>query len=163
MNITKEDQFIEKFGTFFEKSGRIPRIAGKIFAYLLICPTEEQTAQQIIKRLKIAKSSFSSMIKILIDKQVVEEITMPEKRSRYYRIKQGGWEKLFLAGLSRIASIRGLLQEGKYLINGERKGVINRIEELDKLYNFFEDEIPELIKKWKKYNKKNKKEVRYGD
>ena len=50
MDLQKENQFIEKFGLFFEKSGRIPRIGGKMFAYLLICIPEEQTAGQIIKR-----------------------------------------------------------------------------------------------------------------
>ena len=155
MNIEKENQFLEKFGLFLEKSRRIPRIGGKIYAYLLICKPEEQNATQIIKRLKIAKSSFSSMIKIFVEKQVVEEITFPEKRSRYYKIRQGGWENLFLESLQRITSIRGLFQEGRSLLKGEKKEVTNRIDELDKLYNFFEDEIPEIIDKWKKYNKRS--------
>ena len=153
MELEKENKFIEKFGLFFEKSGRIPRIGGKIFAYLLICKPKEQTSGQIVKRLNIAKSSFSSMINILIEKQVVEEITFPGKRSRHYKIKQGGWENLFLTGLSRVTSIRALFQEGKGLLKGENKETMKRIDELDRLYKFFEDEIPEMINRWKKYNR----------
>jgi len=154
----QEIQFIEKFGLFFEKSSSFPRIAGKIFGYLLICNPPEQTQQQIAESLSIAKGSASTIIKLLVQTQILEEFTKPNFRPKYYRIIDGGWEKLFLKKLQHLSIVRKLLGEGKTLLNDKPKELTKRINDLDNLYSFFEKELPILISKWNKL-KNNKKEA----
>lgn len=154
----QEIEFIEKFGLFFEKSSSFPRIAGKIFGYLLICNPPEQTQRQISESLKIAKGSVSTMIKLLTQTQILEEFTKPNFRPKYYRLREGGWEKLFLTKLQHLSVVRNLLGEGKTLLNNRPKELVKRIDDLDNLYDFFEKELPNLISKWKKL-KNNQKEV----
>ncbi|WP_424358580.1 GbsR/MarR family transcriptional regulator [Methanocella sp. MCL-LM] len=144
-----EDEFIEKMGLFFEKSSRFPRIAGKIFAFLLISDPPEQTAGQICERLLIAKSSVSTMMSLLVRGHVVEELTRPGERPVYYRLKKGGWEEMFLLKLQSMTAIRSLLKEGKVVLDGKDPELAARIEDLDGLYAFLEAEIPVLIEKWK--------------
>lgn len=148
---TKQEKFIEKIGLFFEKSGRMPRIAGKIFAYLLICDPSKQTAKQIYDSLNITKSSFSSNISLLIQKSAIIESTRLGERSKYYELKIDGWEELFLKGLKRITTVRHIFSEGKAIVKNKNPQIKKRLNEIDKLYHFFEIEIPNLIKKWKKY------------
>ena len=148
----KQDELIEKFGFFIEQNGGFPRIAGKIFGYLLICDPPEQTAKQIITKLNIAKSSFSSMINLLLKTQLIEETIKSGERSRYYRIQDGAWENMLLKQLECLTDIRILFNEGKELLKDKDDSVKKRINEIDKLYEFLEQEMPTLITKWK--NKK---------
>ena len=152
MNMRKQEiEFIEKFGLFFEKGSSFPRIAGKIFAYLLICNPAEQTQEQIANSLNIAKGSVSTMIRMLIQTEILEEFTKHGVRSKFYRIRNGGWENLFLTKLQKMGTVRNLLGEGKLLLNGEPEELTKRIDDMDNLYAFFEREIPLLITKWEKY------------
>lgn len=144
----QEIEFIEKFGFFIEKSGSFPRIAGKIFAYLLICDPPEQTQQEIAETLNIAKGSASTMIKLLTKSEIVDEFTKSNFRSKFYRIREGGWERLFLTRLQRVAVVRNLLKEGKGLLNRKPQNLSKRINDLDKLYLFFEKELPNIISKY---------------
>ena len=154
----QEIQFIEKYGLFFEKNSSFLRIAGKIFGYLLICNPPEQTQQQIAESLNIAKGSASTIIKLLVQTQILEEFTKPNIRPKYYRIRQGGWEKLFLTKLQHLSVVRTLLGEGRNLLSKKPKELVKRIDDLDNLYDFFEKELQILISKWNKLNN-NKKEV----
>lgn len=152
MTIKRESEFIEKFGLFFEKRSRFSRIAGKIFAYLLICNPPEQTQQQITKSLKIALGSASTMIRMLAQAKIIEEFTKPNIRPKFYRVKSGGWEKHFLTTLQNLSTVRNLLGEGRSLLKNKSSRLTKRIDELDNLYAFFERELPIIISKWKKFS-----------
>lgn len=145
-----EDEFIEKFGLFLENNSIFPRIAGRIYGYLLICGPPHQSAKELVERLHITKSSVSSMMRLLLQSKLVEEINITGERSRYYRIKKRGWENIFLENLQALSSVRKLLGEGLSLLENRDAKLLNRLEELDELYAFFEKEMPSLIERWKK-------------
>ena len=148
----KEDQLIEKFGGFIEKNGGLPRIAGRIFGYLLICDPPEQTAGQVIERLSIAKSSFSTMIRLLLATNLIEETSKPGERARYYKLKEQAYEDMLLKQLQSFSSIRVLFHEAKVLLKNKDSSVKKRVYEIDRLYGFLEEEMPLLIDKWNKKN-----------
>jgi len=143
-----EDSFIEKFGLYFESYTLYPRVAGRMFGYLLICDPPHQTAKQLVERLQIAKSSVSSMMRLLMQSNLVEQISIPGERPRYYRVWEGGWGKMFLKRLQGLSTVRQLLAEGLALLKGKDLVLRARIEELDGLYAFFENELPGLFKRW---------------
>lgn len=150
-NNNQIDNFIEKFALNLEKNTRLPHAGGKIFAYLLICDPPEQTAKQIINELEISKSSFSYMIRLLIESQIVQEINKKGIRSRHYKIKENGYDFLFLKKLQGLYETRLILEEGISLLN-ESGNANERIQNVHELYSFFEEEMILLDKKWK--NKK---------
>ena len=147
-NIDEENTFIEKFGLYFEGYTLYPRIAGRIFGYLLICDPPYQTARQLAVRLRIAKSSVSSMMRLLLQSKLVEQISILGKRPRYYKIREGGWGEMFLRRLQGLSAVRNLLSEGLKLLKGRDPTLQERIKELDEIYEFFENEIPKLSKRW---------------
>lgn len=148
-----EDEFIENFGLFMESHSIFPRIAGRIYGYLLISDPPHQSAKDLVDRLLITKSSVSSMMRLLLQSKLVEEINLPGKRPRYYRIKERGWENIFLENLQALSAVRALLGEGRSLLDNREAEMLDRIEELDELYAFFEKEMPPLIERWKKSRK----------
>lgn len=145
----KEQIFIEKLGLHFETHINFPRIAGKIFAYLLISDPPEQTAKQITQKLQISKSSFSSMARLLIQTELLEEITKPGERSRYYKIKEGVGEQSFTKRLESLTRVRDILKGGRSLLEGKNPKLIRRIDDLDEAYAFYEDGLSTMIAKWR--------------
>jgi len=151
INSTETAEFIEKFGLFFEASFGYPKISGKIFAYLLISKKPYKSANQLIKTLKISKGSASNMLRLLLQPQIIEKISIPGRREYFYKIREGGWESLLIRKLETLPAIRVLLAEGKNLSKNKNSDISSCIEGMDKLYAFFEKEIPILIEKWKKF------------
>ncbi|UCE95792.1 MAG: transcriptional regulator [Candidatus Bathyarchaeota archaeon] len=149
-----ENTFIEKFGLYFESYTLYPRIAGRIFGYLLICNPPHKSAKQIAVQLRIAKSSVSSMMRLLMQSRLVEQVSIPGERPRYYRIREGGWGEMFLRRLQGLSAVRELLSEGLELLKGKDPMLRERIEELDGLYEFFENEIPSISRRWEIRKKK---------
>lgn len=143
-----EDTFIEKFGLYFEGYTLYPRIAGRIFGYLLICEPPHQTAKQLAVRLRIAKSSVSSMMRLLMQSRLVEQVSILGERPRYYKMREGGWGEMFLRRLQGLSAVRQLLSEGLELMKNKDPALRERIKELDGLYEFFENEIPSLSRRW---------------
>lgn len=148
--IDARDLFIEKFAALFENYSAYPRVAGRIFAYLLVCDPPFQTPGQLVLRLGISKSTVSGMMRLLTQTGMVEEFFLPGSRSRNYRIRTGGWEDLFMKQLQGLSMVRVVLGEGKLLMKGKDPGLTARIDELDSLYAFFESELPLLVKRWER-------------
>lgn len=158
----KEQIFIEKLGFHFETHINFPRIAGKIFAFLLISDPPEQTAKQITQKLQISKSSFSSMARLLIQTELLEEITKPGKRSRYYKIKEGVGEQSFTKRLESLIKVREILKDGRSLLEGKNSQLACRIDDLDEAYAFYEEGLSTMITKWREQQQKKnpKKNIR---
>ena len=145
-----EDDFIENFGLFLETHNMFPRTAGKIYGYLLVCDPPHKSASELVDRLHITKSSVFSMLRLLLQLNLIEGINLPDERSLYYKVKERGWENIFLDNLQALSAGRVLLGEGLSLLENRGVELQNRIQELDELYAFFEKEMPPLIERWKK-------------
>lgn len=144
-----EDDFIENFGLFLEKHNMFPRIAGKIYGYLLVCDPPHQSANELIDRLHITKSSVFSMLRLLLKLKLIEVVSVPGERSLHYKVKERGWENIFLENLQALSAGRTLLGKGLSLLENRDDKLQNRIQELNELYAFFEKEMPPLIERWK--------------
>jgi len=153
--LKEEDAFIEQFGHFFESIGAFPRIAGRIFAYLLICDPPYQTAKQLVERLSISKSSVSNMIKLLIRAKLIEQVSFPGQRERHYYVKEKCFETLLSNEVKALSNVRAILSDGKSVLEGKSPELLGRIEEMDRMYGFLEIEMPELIKKYQKFCEKS--------
>ncbi len=148
--IGEEDLFIEKFAAIFENYSAYPRVAGRIFGYLLICDPPYQSPGQLVTRLRISKSTVSGMVRLLTQTGMIEEFFLPGARSRNYRVRVEGWEDLFMKQLKGLSLVRDVLGEGRMLMKEKDPGLIARIDTLDSLYAFFESELPLLLVRWRR-------------
>ncbi|ABO35275.1 conserved hypothetical protein [Methanococcus maripaludis C5] len=147
--LDEEDAFIEQFGQFFESTTAFPRIAGRIFAYLLICDPPYTTAKHLIERLNVSKSSVSNMIKLLLKTKLIGQISFPGERERYYQVKDNCLESILTNELQAVSKIRVILNDGKNLLDEEDSKLSNRIIQLDRVYGIIEEEIPIILKKYR--------------
>ena len=84
--IQQQQLLIEELGRHFDQEGIQP-VPGRILALLMVQDKEEMTFDEIIQALQISKSSASNGLKVLELRDVVEYVTYPGDRRRYFRVK----------------------------------------------------------------------------
>jgi len=142
-------QFVEEFGVFFERLG-FPRMAGRIWGWLLTCDPPHQTAEQIAKQLKASRGSVSTMTRLLIQIGLVERIGRPGVRSGFYRVREGGFAEVLRFKMRLTAELRAVVERGMELMKREPPATRRHLEEYRSLCLFLERDFPAMIEKWKR-------------
>jgi DNA-binding transcriptional regulator GbsR (MarR family) len=149
----EEQQYIQDVGILFEEFN-LPRIAGRILGYLLICDPPYQTAGELLTATGGSKGSISSMTKLLIHTGSIERTSVIGKRGTYYRIKSGSLTDLLTMRMFFLKSMRQLAEKGLNIIGDTSTLQYKRLKEIRDLYAFFENEWPALLERWEKKRRK---------
>ena len=143
----ERQHFIEEIGLFFEQRG-VPRMAGRILGYLLICDPPQQSMDELATALQASKGSISTMTRLLIQLGLVERVGLPGHRRDYFRLKTGAWTQALRAGISFLSTFRELAERGLRLVDDQPPEQRQRLQEMRDLYAFFEREFPRLLEQW---------------
>lgn len=141
------NEFIEDMGIRFEEMG-LPRMAGRIFGWLLVCEPPHQCAQELASIVGASKGSISSMTRLLINSGVVERLGLTGKRGTYYRIKPGSWSELMRVRMGYVKALREVADRGLTMVAGKDPKHGERLRELRNFYAFLEEEIPALLDRY---------------
>src|SRR5689334_21564953 len=82
-----------EWGLLFERQG-LPRIAGVIWGWLLVADTAEQSQEDLMARLGVAKGSVSTNVRLLERVGFVERVASGRGRGTRYRIRADAYEAL---------------------------------------------------------------------
>lgn len=141
--------FLERLSLFGESLG-LPPMAGRIWGWLLICDPPHQTAGQIAEAVGGSRASMTSMTRLLIQIGIVERISLPGQRSRFYQLRPGAFTAILEGKMSLTTEMRRITEEGLDLLEGKPKALRQRLQDYHDFYAFFEREFPLLIERWKK-------------
>ncbi len=139
-------QYIEEFALLYESAG-LPRIAGRILGWLMVCDPPEQTASQLAEALEASKGSISTMTRYLAQIQLIERVSKRGSRQDFYRIRPGAWTDLMKTRLSGLRVFTQLAEKGLRIMETAPPGHKKRLEEMHDLYEFFETEMAGLVKR----------------
>ena len=117
--VAKQKELIEHIGRQNEREGFQP-VSARILGLLMVMDKEEYTFDEIVEEMQISKSSASTALKNLEIRGIIEYITYPGYRKRYFRFVSG--------------EIDGMINE---MENNMKKklAIINHIIELKKDQN----------------------------
>jgi len=146
--------FVEEAGLLFELMG-LPRMAGRIFGWLLISNPPHQSLGELAESLQASKGSVSTMTRLLIQISLIERISLPGKRRDYFRIKINAWSQLTEQRLAQITAFRQLAERGLKLFE-EENPLRLRLEEMRDIHAFWERELPVLNDRWEEERQKRK-------
>lgn len=82
--LKKQKELIEFIGRQNEKEGYQP-VTARILGLLMVMDKEEYTFEEIVEEMKISKSSASTALKNLELRGIIEYVTYPGDRKRYFR------------------------------------------------------------------------------
>ena len=148
-------QFIEDVGILYGEMG-FPRMAGRVFGWLLVCDPPYQSAEQLATIVEASKGSISSMTRLLIQMGMVERIGIPGRRDTYYRIRSGSWSELMKNHLANLTALRKLAERGLDLMADRAHESRQRLQALRDFHAFLEREIPSLLDRYEQGRKEEK-------
>lgn len=148
-----QQQFVEDFALHMEHQG-LPRMAGRILAWLLICDPPEQSMPELVDALQASKSSVSTMTRLLIQFGMVERVSLPGERRDFYRAMPDHWIRQLEGATKAFAGYRRLAEQGLAVLANASEARRRSLTEMRDVSIFLEREFPALIKQWQEERKK---------
>ncbi len=152
MATTEELMYVEKVGRYFEQL-TLPRMAGRIFGWLLISESPLVSMNELVDVLQASKSSISTMTRLLIQIDLVELVSLPGERRDYYRISSNAWANSLRDRLEQAHAFRQLADEGLDILKEADPERRLRLNEMRSLYALLENELPKLLERWQSERK----------
>ncbi len=140
--------FVEEVALFFDQAG-MPRIAGRILGYLLVCHPPYRSATQLSEELGASKGSVSTMVRMLRNTGLVEPAPVPGERATYLRIRDDGFEGVFEQQIRHVSAFGALASKGLRLLGDADPERTRRLRTLAAIYGFYEVEMPRLLERWR--------------
>ena len=140
--------YVEKMTLILELNG-MPRTAGRVLSYLLICSPREQSMHTLVDALGMSKSSISTSTQTLIQLNLIERVSLPGERRDYYRMITDVWNIMMVRHLMIAKQLRDVAAEGIKLIDETSfKGDCKHLNEMFEFFDFWEQEMPSLLERW---------------
>jgi DNA-binding transcriptional regulator GbsR (MarR family) len=149
----EEQKYIEEFGLYWEQMG-LPRITGRILAWLLICDPPQQTMNDLTEALQSSKSSISTGTRMLIQFGFIERVSVPGERRDYYQLLPHMWSRVLGEKQNQFTLFVQLAERGLALLDEADSPRRERLEEMYDLYAFMDREYPALLERWRAERKK---------
>ncbi len=153
MATEEERLYVEKVGLHFEQL-TLPRMAGRVFGWLLISDSPEVSAEDLARELPASRSSMSGMIRQLTRLELIEPVRKPGERRDYVRIRSDVWSNSLRDRLEQAKAFRKLALQGLELLSKAPRKRRHRLEEMEAMYAFLEREIPMLRDRWEALREK---------
>ena len=145
-----EKNFVEEVGVVFEQTG-LPRMAGRVFGWLLISDPPYQSPAELAEVLMASKGSISTTTRLLIQLGLIERYVIPGVRHDHYRLRSDALKRTIRHGLEdEIKMFRELAEQGLKLMHGETSIRRQWLEEMHSRYTFLERELPALVERYEK-------------
>ncbi len=142
-------EYVESFGLYWEQAG-LPRMAGRILSWLLICDPPHQTMHQLTEALQASKSSISTGTRMLIQMGIIERLSIPGQRRDHYRVVPDSWSHIMEEKAKKqFTELRRLSERGLALLDGASSARRQRLEEMRDYYAFMEREFPLILDHWR--------------
>ena len=149
----ERQQFVEEVGIVFEQTG-LPRMAGRIFGWLLIADPPHQSTDQLAEALLASKGSISTMTRLLIQISLIERLSLPGIRHSYFRLRPDALRHMMRHGVEdEVKMFRQLAERGLKLVADGTSLTRKWLEEMRDEYAFFERELPALLERWEQQRK----------
>ena len=133
-------------GDFFERMGQ-PRIAGRLFGYLLICSPPEQNASQLQEAIGASAGSVNTMLRLLQRVGFLQRRGERGGRRLWYSITPGAFSQVLTLRMQLVSELKALAEAGLEEM-GPRADGAERLQEMRDCYAFFEREFPYVIERY---------------
>lgn len=147
-----EQMFVEQAGVVMEHLG-MPRMAGRVLGWLLICDPPHQSPGELAAALQASKASISTTIRYLMQVGIVERVAFPGKRRDYFRMREEAWSRTTEERFDLVTATRELAEQGLALRADADAEATERLREMRDFYAFTERELPAVIERWRQERK----------
>jgi hypothetical protein len=129
-------EWVERVAKYLWDQDRMPMIAGRVLAWLMICEPAEQTAGEIAQAVGASRASLTNNLRLLSGIGFLTESTRPGNRSVYYRADEQAFHRMIQRQIESMGQLRDLLQGGADLTGPTKRG--ERLREAVEAFNWLE-------------------------
>jgi DNA-binding MarR family transcriptional regulator len=137
-------EWVERLSMVLERDG-LPRMAGRIYGWLLVCEPPEQSMEELAAGVQGSKASMSTMTRLLVQADLIEKVRRPGARRDVFRIRVGQWRRLWESRMQLLQETVVLTGRGLALLARRPPASRDRLEELHHQYRFMEEHLPALL------------------
>jgi len=138
--------FVEELGLVLDAAG-LPRAAGRMLAWLMVCDPPEQSAEDLGNALEASTGGVSMTVRLLLQHGFVQRVGRPGVRKTYYRVAPGAWSTVMAAELANMTRLREAGEKGLALLGAHTPVRRQRLREMTDFYAFLERELPALMRR----------------
>jgi hypothetical protein len=143
------EEYVEEVALFFEQGG-LPRMAGRIFGWLLVCDPPYQTLDELAAAVRGSKASMSTMTRLLMQLKIAEKVRTPGARKDAWRIRPDAWTATLEDQARLVAVGRALAERGLTLLGRRSADARARLLGFREGYAWLEREMPRLLARWRR-------------
>ena len=140
------ERFIEEAGLAAESDG-LPRIAGRLFGYLLLSP-EPSSLDEIADALGVSKGSVSTDARLLLGHGWLQRVSRPGDRRDYYEMAPDFFARIVAYRLDRWSALHELVDAARPSLPRQSAAVERRLAYLDEAQQFFSQGLERLLAEW---------------
>lgn len=141
----RTERFIERMGMFVEADG-LPRIAGRIFGFLLVQP-DPCSLDDMADALGVSKASVSTDARRLEQFGLLQRTTRPGDRRDYYMLADDCFARSLEVRLQRLQRFHALIDEARSLPT-RNPDVKARLDEMDRAYELAVSSMTDALERW---------------
>src|SRR5512140_374200 len=104
-------EWVEQLAILLERDG-LPRMAGRVFGWLLVCEPAEQGSEELARAVQGSKASMSTMTRLLVQSGLVEKVRQPGARRDAFRVRPGQWQQLWRSRMQMVFEVTALVERG---------------------------------------------------
>ena len=143
-----EAAFVEAAGQFLGSSGMTP-MAGRMWAWLLICEPPEQSATDLAGELRASRGSISGTARLLATAGLIRRTTRRGDRREYFSAPPGGFNALIESAGAGYGRFRQLTEQGLSLMSDRPPASLARLREVHDIMAFLEREFPRIFDRFR--------------
>lgn len=142
----------ERIALLFSGAG-IPRMAARVFAYVLTDDADRYTAAELAEGLRISPAAVSGAVRYLVDQRLLFRTREPGVRADVYRIYDDDvWSTIMDARLPLLGVWEQALDEAITEIGTGRRGG-QRLVETKEFWAFMRTEMGAAMERWKRHRR----------
>jgi len=144
-------RFVDDTGLLLEAAG-MPRIAGQVLGWLLVCEPEAQSLTDLSEALSVSKASASTTTRMLTQFGLIERAVLPGDRRDYYRVADDAWHRFFQTRMSTMNKLQRNAERGLKLLADAPPARRARLERMRTLFGFLGREMAKLMQQFEVEN-----------
>ncbi len=141
---------IETFSLIFEQFG-FPRMAGRIFAYLIVTEEPYVTQAELTELLQASTGSISTMVRLLEQIGFVQRVSLPGHRRDRFRIQPDPFVEMSKRRIEGTVRMIDIVNKAK-MSKDMGPSAVERLERAESFYRFFHVEMELALVRWLEAN-----------
>ncbi|WP_291417425.1 MarR family transcriptional regulator [Actinophytocola sp.] len=146
-------RFVERFALFLVQSG-VPRMPARVFGALLVTEEGKRSAAELAESLRVSPAAVSGAVRYLAQVGLIVRARDPGERRDHYEVTEDVWYEAYADRDKQFEQWSLLLGDGAAIL-GRHTNAGARLNESRKFFDFLRDEIPNMMRRWREYQREH--------